>query len=555
MLDPAFACSLGQAARRGLLLGLAALTPPAIHAGAQSLPTNRHSFPALPNVVVILADDLGWGDPGVYHRDYTGQAPVIPTPHLDALAQRGMRFTDAHAPAALCAPTRYSMLTGNYPFRGRVRWGTWNYNDRSQILDGQRTAADVLRNAGYATAFIGKLHLGGDFYDFEGNRVPEGRQPDYTRIDFSRKADHFANDHGFDYSYAAHDGIQKFPYAYFENDRYDPIDSDDDYTMVMLEKGRKGQGEISFTGCGDPDWDGALAGQVFAGKAVDFIEEHHRQNVEHGRSTPFFLYYATPTPHWPHTPPAEFAPGVPVAGVTGLGPKADMIYELDLQIGAIVTTLERLGLLDDTLILVTSDNGGSASRGAEKAAGHRSCGPFRGVKGTIYEGGHRVPLIAAWGDGTPNGSRIAPGTVCDQLVSTSDWVATIYELTGTAMPTDQAMDSVSLLPMLLGRSPLDQSVRQHLILQAKPAKKPDDPPSFAVREGTHVLLLDGSGQPAEFYDLAEDPQQTRDLIGDPTLQQHIAAMAEYYQTYGLPGAPRTTEPYTPPSRLETKLRK
>ena len=451
----------------------------------------------LPNVVFILADDIGLGDAGPFKLPTS----PIPTPNIDRLAAEGMTFTDAHTPASVCAPSRYSLMTGNYPHRGRTPWGAWKFQEVSQILPGQRTVADVMRDAGYHTAFFGKWHLGTDFYKKGDNSFFHGAN--VSMVDFARPFENGPLDHGFDYSVVTLIGIHDQPYAYFDSDQYVPINPmlPD---MIPAGRGPFNGGIIPFDGYADPSWDSRQAGPTLAGSAVAFIDQHHQQNIANGTDTPFFIYYATPSIHTPTTPPDTFN-GAPVKGATGAGDLADMILELDMEVGAIIQALEVRSLLQDTLIIFSSDNG--PAKGV--VAGHDRTA-------TMYEGGHRVPFIARWGDGTVIGSAISPGSVSTQLIAVQDWVATMYDLTNQNKPVDQAMDSTSILSVLLGQQPANQPVRDYMLMQAADWADPtvDHKKWHSVRQGDWVLLLDDTDTPAELYNLADDPAQTTDLIGD-----------------------------------------
>ncbi len=264
-------------------------------------------------------------------------------------------------------------------------------------------------------------------------------------------------------------------------------------------------------------WDSRQVGPTLAEKAVTFIKQHHQQNLDNGTDTPFFIYYATPTVHVPITPPDTFK-STPVKGSTGAGDLADMIYELDLEVGAIIQALEDRGLLQDTLIIFSSDNGPAEGT----VSGHDRTGGFRGKKATMYEGGQRVPFIARWGDGTVAGSMIPPGSVSTQMICVHDWVATMYDLTNQNIPDGQARDSISILSVLLGRQPENQPVRDKMLLQSAHwddtvtvSSSVDHTRWRAVRQEDWVLLLDAKDTPVELYNLADDPVQTINLIDVP----------------------------------------
>jgi arylsulfatase A-like enzyme len=475
----------------------------------------------LPNVVFILADDLGWGDIEAYRPD--GR---VPTPNLDRLCRQGMRFTDAHSPSALCAPARYSAMTGNYPWRGR---GTWRYNAQPQIRDGQATVAQALRAAGYRTAFVGKLHLGGDFFRKGSEDVYRG--DDWTLVDFARRFGKGPTAYGFDHTYVAPDGIQGRLYAFFEDDLYAPLDPTK-AAMRHWAKGTYGRSTIPKDGYGDPSWDSARVGPILAGRVVQIIDRYHREDVAAGRRTPFFVYFSTQAVHRPHTPPDELD-GAPILGSTGLGARADMVHELDAQVGLIVRALEERGLARQTMLIVTSDNGAVPSR-EELEAGHDAVAGLRGRKGTIWEGGHRVPFVVKWGDGTAQGSVVAPGSISAQLIGVQDWVATVSALVGRPVPVDQSRDSVSFLPLLDGTADAE-TIRRTAMVLVSGGKGGGSVPvgqkhMSAIRVREWKLILDAQERPVELYNLAdnlgEDP--ARNLVAVPDEAARVADMMERY---------------------------
>ena len=503
-----------------------------------------------PHVVMIMADDWGWSDIAAYRR-YQGLSDPIPTPHLDRLVAGGMMFTDAHSPAALCAPTRFSMMTGSYPYRNGVQWGTWNFTGKSAFSNNRKhvTVGEVMQSAGYRTAFFGKMHFGGG------------------STNYAEKMPAFPTTYGFNYVFSAHGGIQAPPYLYFENDRFVKIDPDAPLNpsvpgalsdVIQWTKGShpgaNGGGSIDPGGDGDPHWNSSQNGIINSRKASAFIRNHLASNPE----TPFLLYYCMPQIHIPHTPPIDFEPGedglpgsppnAPVAGATAGDALADMVYELDLQVGKILAALEDPNgdgntsdsILANTLILFTSDNGGLASE--RGIPGYDSTGILRGSKSSIYEGGHRVPFVAHWGDGTPEGSVIQPGSVSHQLIGAHDWVGLLYDLAGQSMAADQAMDCVNILPLLLGEQDEAIPVREFLILQSKP----DSPYPYAIRQGDYVLLLDANKNAGALYNLAEDLSQETDLLaGTPSTEDaaRSSQMRALYLQHDDPADLRSTPAY------------
>lgn len=458
-----------------------------------------------PNVLVFLMDDMGIGDTRVYWPE-----AKVTMPHLEGLARKGMVFTDAHSPSSVCAPTRYSLLTGNYPWRGRNENGTWMFNQPSQILPGQQTTGDLLKNAGYRTAFFGKAHLGGTVYSKTTGEPLTGWTIDYTDIDFSRRLEDGPLDHGFDSVYELPNGIQGKPYAFFENGKL----VGDPETLRMWEKGRYGNSVIEVNGFGVPEWDSSQAGPILTEKAVGFLRDHFRKNREVGTRRPFYMHYCSQSCHYPHTPPEELM-GDPVKGVSGLGPHLDMLVEADLTLGKLIEELDHAGELENTLILFTSDNGGLIWDEAMQQ-GHNSSGDLRGAKAVIWEGGHRVPFIVRWDRRVDAGSRSA------QLIGLQDVYATLAELTGQLPDAGQGLDSCSFLPVLTGEQ--DAFGRQTLFVQSNVENQPGQRFMKMVREGDWKLITDRNLKPVELYNLDRDPQEKQNLIHHPEQQVRIQRM-------------------------------
>jgi arylsulfatase A-like enzyme len=477
----------------------------------------------LPNVVFILIDDMGLGDSRVYNPE-----SKIPTPAMDELARTGIVFTDAHSTSALCAPTRYSVLTGNYPFRGRKDLGVWPAFDEPMTLPGQQTIGDIMKQAGYHTAMLGKLNNGGLFHSRSDG--------DYTNqaadIDFSRSFDRGPIQLGFDYSFNLLVGIQSPPYAYFENDKLvgNPAD--------LVHREATSNGSSRTTGLAMSDYDSREAGPILCNKALDFIDRHCREQS----NRPFFMYYATQAAHVPFTPP-EHLNGIPVKGVSGISDHCDMIYEADVVIGQLMRKLEQEGVLDNTLFIVTSDNGGlirqeDQDNGHLNAQGVINGIPLRGYKTKIYEGGHRVPFIARWGDGTAAGSKIPPGTVSDEMICLQDLAATLLAVTGQNMPSIQYRDSYNALPALLGEQ-ADAPVRDLLFSQSGWINRLDNRLEFlrSIRLGPWKLIVSSEARDTdealtryasvlELYNLEQDIAEQHNLAAQSAYRQRIKDMAD-----------------------------
>jgi uncharacterized sulfatase len=445
-----------------------------------------HAAPP-PHIILYLADDLGMANLHAYHS-----ASAIPTPEIDRMASEGCRFYDVHAPAAVCTPTRYGVLTGRYPFRSRLTKGVQNAAYEEPLLKGEgETIADMLKRGGYATAAFGKWHLGLDFANRAGNGIarPGVETSIYSTkdVDFSKPIRHHAVDHGFDYFFGLPSSVNHDPYSFIENDhvtvlpktfrpQYTPPQSGGPFREGWLAEG----------------WDDALICPRILDRAVSRIRSHLRQSPD----KPLFVYYASPAPHFPWVPPpAAFNRKLyGVGGNEDSEPRHnDMVVMNDVEVGALRRALEdpnndgqtNDSVLNRTLFIITSDNG--ACVGYFK--------PYRGKKGSIYEGGHRVPFIVRWS------RNIQPGSRSDALFGLQDLYATFAELTGTAIASNAATDSRSVLGALSG-GPTGVST---LLMQ-----KAGGSPAFAWRDGSWKLVETRPDE-AELFDLANDPGESHDL--------------------------------------------
>jgi arylsulfatase A-like enzyme len=331
------------------------------------------------------------------------------------------------------------VATGNYTWRGRAPGGTWGWNQTPGFLPGQKTVGHLLQAAGYRTGLFGKLHFGGEF---ESNAAGT---PDFTKPMKTGPLQW-----GFTYSCVLLGGHQAPPYLFFENNRV----LGDGSRVTTLAAGPLNGGAVPRDGPGLPDWDSRKVGETLLAKAIAFIDQD--------RAKPFYIHLSTDGAHSPYTPPDEIR-GTPVKDVTKISAKADMVWEVDVVVGKIVDALEARGLMERTLIVVTSDNGGIPTD-IDRAAGHDAVGGLRGAKSYIWEGGHRVPFVAHWP------GRVPAGAVRHQLIGTHDFVPTFVELAGGKSEPDQMLDSVSLAPVLLGRRGDDQPVRQTLLIQSSPGR-------------------------------------------------------------------------------------
>ncbi len=474
-----------------------------------------------PNVLFILADDLGYGDVGCYNAE-----SKVPTPNIDRLAGKGMRFTDAHSPATVCTPSRYSLMTGQMAFRvpngGTVFQGA---GGPSLIGKDRLTMPAMLRKQGYTTAAVGKWHVGLTFRDKTGEAIHSGKLEDVQRIDFSRRIEGGPLDIGFDRFFGtACCPTTDWLYAFIDGDRIPvsptgPLDKSGLPVHPYASDCRPG-----FIA---PDFPMEEADLVFLKKSREFITRHIRETP----GKPFFLYHATQAVHLPSFAAPQFK------GKTQAGPHGDFIHELDHTVGELMADLEKLGIADNTLVLLSSDNGPEVTSVVHMRSDHAHDGakPWRGVKRDSWEGGHRVPLIVRWPGHVRNGS------VSDQLVCLTDVMATLAAVTGVELPQDAAEDSFSFLPVLEGTA--TAPIRPYLLTQAFGGRR-----SLSIRRGVWKYLdHSGSGgnsydkgelkpfalpdtapeAPGQLYNLESDPGETTNLyFENPEIVKELKGLLE-----------------------------
>ncbi|MBX7167748.1 MAG: arylsulfatase [Pirellulales bacterium] len=482
-----------------------------------SLPAVAASLaPARPNIVMILADDLGYGDLHCYNPD----RGKIPTPHLDRLAASGMRFTDAHSSSACCSPSRYALLTGRYHWRTRLQAGICELWERPLIARERLTIGKLAQQHGYRTACIGKWHLGEDwgiaddqarFFRREGSEPPPltPERLSAWRAVFGRPLRDGPTTRGFD-EYFGTIVPNWPPYAFVEGDRVQGLPS------TYLPADLVGHHLASFNGPALPGWQLAGVLPALRDRAIDFIRRQAQPQQ------PFLLYLPLTTPHTP------LAVNPPWSGRSGLGlPVADLIMETDDVVGQVLAALDEHGASENTLVLFTSDNGFAAYVGAAQleAQGHYPSGPLRGYKRDAYEGGHRVPFVVRWP------GHVAPGSICDQLVHQADWMATLAEILGAKLPDDAAEDSFSMLPLFAA---VRGAVREHAVSCASDG-------TMSVRQGTWKLIQ--ASEP-ELYDLATDLGEQHNLAAaQPERVVELQALLEglILQGRSTPGPRQTND--------------
>ena len=477
-----------------------------------------------PNIVVIMADDLGLGDVSFHVRTIQKQKPLVETPALDQLAAQSLWFTDGHSATALCAPTRYAVMSGNNNYRSYAPWGVWSTFGESAFKKGHATLGSVVRDAGYRTGFIGKWHLGGDFRVPGSEEIYRGRKDgDLTgNVDVTRMISGGPKDCGFDYDFTTPCGIQGPQYLLYENQVWSPIAADSKIVFLNKENAMDPRSiSDKGPGLGDSNWDTRDLGQLLSAKAARFIE------VAAASDEPFFLYYCSPMVHLPHCPPDEFD-GKKIKGETPTR-HLDMILDLDMQVKRMVDALKAAGEIENTLIVVTSDNGGLTDKAASKH-GHYSNGGWNGNKNSPLEGGHRVPFFAVWP------GRITPG-ITDELAVNQDLVATLAALVGTKIPEGQAMDSNNLLPLMTGEGTFRQ--REVFVQQAGSKNE------VMIRKMPWKLIIQSNPKRTNFdpkglFNLQDDPHEDTNLLDQSQFRQIAKELLqEYLETVesGLPTAP------------------
>lgn len=453
-----------------------------------------------PNILYILADDLGYGDVQALNP----ARGKIPTPHLDALAAQGMTFTDAHSNSSVCTPTRYGIFTGRYAWRTSLASGVLSGGSPPLIAPGRLTVATLLREQGYRTLCIGKWHLGLEWARWE-NPATRAQHPGWTH-DFSKPIARGPLTCGFDEFFGISASLDMPPYAFIEGDRLT--------ALPTAEKKWIRQGPAA------PDFEAVDVLPALTRRAVEAIGQR-AADAKNGR--PFFLYLPLTSPHTPIEPTPEWQ------GKSGLGAYGDFTMQTDACVGEVLAALEKHGLAENTLVIFTADNGCSPAAGIEalEAQGHFPSHERRGAKADIWEGGHRVPFLVRWP------AKVKAGSRSDTTICLTDLMATAAEITGATLPETAAEDSFSFLPDLLGTGKSARPSTVHHSIHGQ----------FAIREGSWKLALcPGSGGwakpgdlaarqqglPAvQLYNLATDPGETKNLeAAHPEIVQRLTAQLE-----------------------------
>jgi len=433
-----------------------------------------------PNIVVILADDLGYGDLGCYQTE-----SKVPTPNLDRLAREGMRFTQAYCPVSVCSPSRYAMMTGQYPFRSWKKNGVLANWDKPMIADRQLTLPALLKQAGYKTAGFGKWHLGATYKTLDG-KPPAGQgkfKSDDTgaNIDLAAPVAGGPTDRGFDRWYGF---ICASEMLIFDQDKAVALLSHSLYEPPPVP--------------GAKELPGVTVAQLLpqiTDKSVAYLVDHAKARS----GAPFFLYFA---PYVPHIP---LAVGDDFRGRTRAGDYGDYVHQLDHEIGRLLKSLDDTGLARDTLVFFATDNGSEFLKSGDN---HQPNGILRGRKHQIYEGGVRTPLLVRWP------GQVQENAVSNNIAGLNDLLATVADLIGQQLPPTAGRDSVSLLPILLGKQ-TDQPVRDQILLQASARH-------YALREGDWKYIQPNGPNAAELYDLQNDPSESKNLLKEkPELAEEL----------------------------------
>lgn len=477
-----------------------------------------------PNIVIILADDLGYGDPQVYNSE-----SKIPTPNIDLLASAGMRFTDAHSPSSVCTPTRYGILTGRYAWRTELKRSVLWMWDKPLIKNDRLTFPKMLKTKNYNTACIGKWHLGWRWPSNQGegymnDTIPigdyglKGRNDLWKYIDFSKPMGGGPLEAGFDYYFG--DDVPNFaPYTFFENDKL--VKTPD---LIKPKDMYGGAGPMS------EGWDLTQVMPEITKRAVKYIED------ESEKDSPFFLYFTLTAPHTPIAPTDKFK-GKSEAGLYG-----DFVHEVDWSVGQIIDALKKSGEFENTLLVFTSDNGSPQRDGTNmggqiasvKKYGHDPSRPWKGMKSDAWEGGHRVPFIATWP------GKIQENAVSDQLICHTDIISSVAKILNIENGTKSMEDSYDISTVLLGQNN-DKRIREAVIHHSGNG-------TFAIRKGDWKLILgkksggfsnnleiegipvDTDGQ---LYNLKVDPSESKNIYAEnPEKINELSQLLENYKTKG-----------------------
>ena len=479
--------------------------------------------PAKPNIVFILADDMGYGDLSCLNEN-----SQIPTPNIDRIAQDGMFFSDAHSPSAICTPTRYGTLTGRYCWRTRIKSGVaWGYS--KHLIEPERmTVPSLLSDHGYNTAAFGKWHLGMDMPTPAGGPIADphadvDKRAYHGDVDWSGTIENGPLAVGFDHFYGISASLDMHPYIYIDDDRF-VGECTTTQDLLFVTRDYRPARYADNSGPAHKDFVAEDVLPTIKHKTAEYIEQQ-------SSSTPFFVYMPLSAPHIPIVPSEQYR------GRSKLGPYGDFCIEVDDTVGEVLDALERKGLAENTLVIFTSDNGCAPYVGVEdmNAKGHYPSYIYRGYKSDIYEGGHRVPFLARWP------GKIMAGSSSDETICLTDLLATCAGILGAELPDDAGEDSYNILPALLADD------RTEPIREATVSQSGDG--SFTIRQGRWKLENTASGggysrltaeeaqeqglPPIQLYDLEADiAEKTNVYKENPEVVEKLHALLEKYKREG-----------------------
>lgn len=476
-----------------------------------------------PNIIFILADDMGYGDVSYFDNN-----SKLKTENLDRMAQEGVVFTDAHSSSSVSTPTRYGILTGRYNWRSTLKNNVLYGYDKALIPADRETMASMLRKNGYTTAGIGKWHLGWDWDNIDAGK---------DKVDFSKPVQNGPTTRGFDYFYGFCGSLDMAPYVYIENDMPTSLPDRETVNEGKYSWWRKGPTGADFV------HEEVLPNLV--DRACNYIKEKAKADQ------PYFLYLPLPAPHTPILPTEEFR------GKSGIGEYGDFVLMVDAMVGKVLQAVKESGEDGNTIVVFTTDNGCSPAAGIKEmeAQGHRPNSIYRGHKADLFDGGHRIPCILRWPEGTkPHEVR--------QTVCLTDFYATFAAINGYKLMDSEGEDSYNLLPAIVSETEIDP-IREATVHHSIDGQ-------FTIRQGEWKLLLSASSggwsaptptdtlaldslPPIQLYNMKDDPSETTNVEAEhPEIVSRLRALMAKYVREGrsTPGAPQKNDGEYPWKELD-----
>jgi arylsulfatase A-like enzyme len=470
---------------------------------------------SLPNIVLILADDMGYGDVSLLN-----EKSKIKTPHLDSLGREGIVFTDAHAVCSFCGPSRYGILTGRYPMRNRLKASNHPNGFGDPVIEKDRlTIAQLLKNNGYDTAAFGKWHLGMTWQTKDGKPLDDIKsETEWSRIDYTKRITDGPTARGFDEYFGIPASLDMVPYVFIENDHVTEIPT----AVKQNDPPRPGPAGEKF----EP----IDVLPTLTQKSVEYINNHGKSGKRYGK--PFFVYVPLNAPHTPLVPSKEWQ------GKNELGNYGDYVLQVDDTVGQILAAIERNDLSENTIVIFTSDNGFAPYIKPQKyeALGHFPSYIYRGYKGDIYDGGHRLPFLVRWH------GKIKSGSISNELICLTDFARTFADIVGTQLPDDAAEDSISFLPLLQGQ---ENSQKRTDAVHISGKNR------LAYRENNWKLIVSANTSakspqwkqvpPPELYEMTTDPSEKNDIAKEhpETVTRMIAKLKTIIENgRSTPGTPQ-----------------